>query len=202
LIEKYLNSFEPEKSLKHIERIKASVENLSNILDVFLSVEKLEQGKVKLEPEQFDFAAFMQKVTGELESILKPGQHIIYEHKGDTSFLTDKKILQNILLNLLSNAIKYSDKDITVNSRNERNSLSITVADKGIGIPREEQVYLFSKFFRASNANNIQGTGLGLNIVQRYVELLHGNIAVKSKQGEGTTFSLLLPHTPHAPHAR
>ncbi len=197
LIRKYMDLGDKDKQLRHVDRIRNSVENLTNILNVFLSLEKLEQGKMSLEPEEFDFEAFLQNVVDGIEGMLKPGQHIVHKHKGEKLFLSDKKVLQNILLNLLSNAVKYSDKDILLETKNERSNLIISVQDQGIGIPPEEQVYLFSKFFRGSNANNIQGTGLGLNIVKRYVELLQGNIAVQSKQGEGTTFNLQLPVSPY-----
>lgn len=197
LVQKYMETGNVEKQVRHLDRIKHSVENLTNILNVFLSLEKLEQGKMAMEPEEFDFESFLQKVIDGVEGMLKPGQHIIHTHKGERIFLSDKKILQNILLNLLSNAVKYSDKDIVLETKNEHNNLQISIKDEGIGIPSEEQAYLFSKFFRGSNANTIQGTGLGLNIVRRYVELLQGNIAVKSKQGEGTTFNLQLPKSPY-----
>jgi signal transduction histidine kinase len=105
----------------------------------------------------------------------------------------DRGILRNIITNLLSNAIKYSpeDKDIDFISMIEGNDLKFTIKDSGIGIPDEEQKYLFERFFRAKNASNIQGTGLGLNIVKKYVDLLGGEVSFSSAENEGTTFTVI-----------
>lgn len=193
LIDSYRDNGETEKQQKHITRIKNSVENLINTLGVFLSLEKLEQGKVKLETKEFDLKDFITKLTEELEDILKPGQQIVYHHAGDCMIYTDQRIVRNIMLNLLSNASKYSENEITVNSSIIGNDIRISISDTGIGIPEEEQKYLFSKFFRAGNVGSVQGTGLGLSIVQRYVELLKGNITFVSEYKKGTTFTLAIP---------
>ena len=95
---------------------------------------------------------------------------------------------------MVSNAIKYSGKgDITIFARSITDKVIIDVIDQGIGIPISEQKHLFSRFFRASNVENIQGTGLGLSIVKRYVELLNGKIFFKSVENKGTTFSITIP---------
>jgi signal transduction histidine kinase len=103
--------------------------------------------------------------------------------------------VKNILLNLLSNAIKFSPENglIELNIANKRDVLHISIKDSGIGISEEDQVHLFSSFYRGRNAVNIQGTGLGLHIVKRYVDILQGTISLKSKIGEGTIVSLQLP---------
>ena len=97
-------------------------------------------------------------------------------------------------MNLLSNSIKYSPEDaqVTVSSHVKKQSIDVSVRDNGIGIPEEEQKFLYNKFFRAKNTGNIQGTGLGLTIVKRYVELMKGQISFVSKPGEGTTFTINL----------
>lgn len=191
LIENYRNTNEPDKQVKHIQRIKNSVENLINTLGVFLSLEKLETGKVKLEVNEFELDSFIGKIVEEFEDIIKKEQRIVYAHTGDTLMHSDKRIIRNILLNLISNAAKYSHKDILVHSEIEGGVVKISIRDEGIGIPEEEQKYLFSKFFRAANVGAVQGTGLGLSIVKRYVELLKGNISFSSIAGQGTTFNLV-----------
>jgi signal transduction histidine kinase len=100
-----------------------------------------------------------------------------------------------VLLNLLSNAIKYSPegKMIHLSIEIANNGVSVRVKDEGIGIPAEEQQNLFAKYYRATNVTNIQGTGLGLNIVKRYVELLRGAISFVSEPGVGTTFIVKFP---------
>ena len=98
------------------------------------------------------------------------------------------------MINLISNSMKYSPEstEIDLNFEKTDNGVTITVRDRGIGIPEDEQKHMFDKFFRAKNTGNVQGTGLGLTIVKRYVELMGGNINFISKPGEGTTFKLEL----------
>jgi len=103
-------------------------------------------------------------------------------------------MLKNILYNFISNAGKYSPEDsvIEFSSNLDKNGLTISVTDYGIGIPDQDQMHLFERFFRAKNVTNIQGTGLGLNIVKRYSNLLNGEVSFSSKEGKGTTFNLTI----------
>ena len=194
LIEHYLERGEYDKEGKHIERIKSSVKNLIGILNNFLSLEKIESGKTEIEPELFDLDQLLQETIEEVSGMLKAGQAINYSYQGGSDAFLDKKVLHNIVLNLLSNAIKYSQQDIDLLVDAGPVAFTIQVADRGIGISDEEQKKLFSQFFRARNAANIQGTGLGLNIVKQYVDLLGGSISFISRQNEGTTFTVSLPN--------
>jgi signal transduction histidine kinase len=103
--------------------------------------------------------------------------------------------LRNILFNLISNASKYSgdSNEIKIECFVDKNSMVFSIHDEGIGIPLEDQKYMFDGFFRASNAGNVQGTGLGLNIVKRYVELLEGTISFNSEFGKGSVFTVIIP---------
>jgi PAS domain S-box-containing protein len=195
LIESYNKEEQEEKRKKHIERIKSSVRNLTDILNDFLSIDKLEQGKVEIFIETFNLYEFTRDIIEEVNGMLKQGQQIILTHLGEKEIIQDKKILRNVLLNLLSNAIKYSQADKTIHLTIEikNNLVSIKVKDEGIGIPQDEQKNLFGKFYRAMNVTNIQGTGLGLNIVKRYLELLDGTISFISEPGNGTTFTIEFP---------
>lgn len=158
-------------------------------------MDKLEQGKVQVVNEPFDLNDLAAGIIEELNVVLKKGQVILLFYNGRKIINQDKKILKNVLLNLLSNAIKYSEenKPVSLFVEVENNLISIKVKDEGIGIPEEEQKNLFGIFYRARNATNIQGTGLGLNIVKRYVELLEGNITFVSRQNEGTVFTVSFP---------
>ena len=195
LIESYSKEEHEEKRKKHIERIKSSVRNLTGILGDFLSLDKLEQGKLEICKEAFDLFEFGRDIVEELNGMLKPGQQVTLEYRGEQEIMQDKKILRNVFLNLLSNAVKYSPENKTIHFLIEINTgrVLVNVKDEGIGIPEEEQQNLFGKFYRAKNAMNIQGTGLGLNIVQKYVELLDGTICFTSKPGEGTIFTVEFP---------
>ena len=195
LVDRYFDGNQVDKAKKHIERIKSSVKNLTFILNDFLSLDKLEQGKLVSENILFEMDVFVNEVLEELEGLLKEGQHIDFHMEGPNKINSDKKILRNILFNLLSNAIKYSGEGcaIIMKAVVNDNYLSIEIIDHGIGIPEEEQQHLFRKFFRAKNALNLQGTGLGLNIVLRYLELMNGKISLSSKIGVGTTVFLKVP---------
>lgn len=195
LIESYYSDHQTEKRKKHIERIKSSVKNLTGILDDFLSIDKLESQKNKLNYVQFNLYDFGLDILEELNGMLKHSQHINFTYKGAKGILQDKQILKSILLNLLSNSIKYSDEhqaiQLLIHVKKDR--LIMRITDEGIGIPVDEQSKIFSKFFRARNTINIQGTGLGLNIVKKYIEILGGTISFKSIPRQGTAFIVQLP---------
>ena len=197
LVEKYGDMGAIEKRDKHIGRIKNSVRNLTDILNDFLSLQKLEEGKVVINAEWFDFADFIEIMKTEIVGILKPGQKVVSEclPEEDCKVCLDAKLLRHIVLNLLSNAIKFSPENSTVLLRAEINSEHITflVKDQGIGIPPSDQKHLFERFFRSSNAGEIQGTGLGLSIVAQYTSLLQGKVSFKSAENKGTEFYIQLP---------
>jgi PAS domain S-box-containing protein len=193
LVMQYKNKGEYDKVDKHLLRIKSNVNHLTSILNDFLSLGKLEEGKIEIIKESLNLEEFLNEVLEEITPTLKPGQKISYDAP-PMSIQTDGRILRNILFNLLSNASKYSEggKKILIYCTLNDN-LSIAVSDEGIGIPDSDLKHMFERFFRASNASNIQGTGLGLNIVKRYVDLLHGRINFKSEYGKGSTFTVTLP---------
>lgn len=196
LINQYVDRSEPDKIGKHVHRIKASVNQLTGILNDFLSLGKLEEGKVDVVYEPIDVKEFLTEVKEEIASMLKEGQKLIMNCDHITKELhADTRILRNILFNLITNASKYSgiNKPIYIDCHESEQFFTFDVRDEGIGIPDEDQKHMFDRFFRASNAGNVQGTGLGLNIVKRYIELLEGSITFTSKYGEGTTFYVKLP---------
>lgn len=193
LIEKYTSAEQHDKRQKHVKRIKSSVKNLTFVLNDFLSLDKLEQGLVTPVPEPVNLEMFMTEIVDELNELRKEGQAILFTYSGDTSVVLDRQLLRNVMLNLLSNAIKYSETDIYLDADVTGSVIRIHVRDKGIGIPEEQQKKMFGKYFRASNATSVQGTGLGLNIVKRYITLLNGTIDFTSAEGQGTTFTVQLP---------
>jgi PAS domain S-box-containing protein len=195
LISRQNESGKEENREKNVQRIKSNVKDLVHILNNFLSLGKMEIGKVILEPSLFDIIKLSKTLIQEIE-ISKSNQPI--KLVTDTVFIAvflDKKLLRQIILNLLSNAVKYSpqNKEIIVSISVSENSLSLLVSDQGMGIPKEEMEQLFTRFFRAKNVANIQGTGLGLHIVKKYIELMEGSIAVESILNKGTFFFVTLP---------
>ncbi len=188
LLSKYSLTDEQEKRDKHIQRIKSSVNNLTNILNEFLSIGKIEDGKIIANNTHFNLKELLTVLCNELNGILKPKQHLLHTHEGDEEVLLDPSLLKNILINLLSNAIKFSAEStlITLFSHVKKDRIEISLQDVGIGISEEDQKHLFERFFRGANVTNIQGTGLGLHIVGKYIELMDGNISVKSELEKGT----------------
>lgn len=196
LLSMYKKTEQQEKREKHLKRIKSAVTNLTGVLGDFLSLSKLEEGKIHSQPVEFTLEELLKEAVEDMYSLLKPEQTIKTNFtKTNQTVILDKKLFKNILINLLSNAIKYSDKGsaIWLNVKLENKLISASLKDEGIGIPEEDQKHLFSRFFRAENAINIQGTGLGLNIVKRYLEILNGSIEFESVQGKGTIFYFKIP---------
>jgi PAS domain S-box-containing protein len=198
LVEQYNQKGEVDKINKHTQRVKSSVNHLTSILNDFLSLGKLEEGKVDVKIESIDLEDLCNDIKEELKVQMKPEQEIIVKCASPgKSALTDPRILRNILFNLLSNAIKYSQpgKRIYLAIQQSKADFQINITDEGIGIPEEDKKHLFDRFFRASNATNIPGTGLGLNIVKRYVDLLGGTISFNSEFNKGTTFLIKIPNS-------
>lgn len=198
LISRYTKDDEQDKRDKHIKRIKDSVKHLNELLEDFLSLGKLDEGRIKAETCTFNVKEFLEEVIDEMKSTLKEDQSIDQHYTGANEFVTDKRLLKNILINLLGNAIKFSAERsvISLVIREQNDYLMLSVKDEGVGISAEDQQHLFSSFFRGKNAVNIEGTGLGLHIVRRYVDLLKGSIQLESKLNSGTTVSVRLPLSP------
>jgi PAS domain S-box-containing protein len=193
LVAKYVKGDEQEKRDKHIQRIKSAVNNLTDILNEFLSIGRIEDGKITTHYTRFNIKELITTLLSEIKGIARVGQHIAYVHKGETEVELDASMLKNIIINLLSNAIKFTQENgqINVKTRVDANCIRISVSDSGIGISDEDQHHLFERFFRGKNVTNIQGTGLGLHIVGKYVELMDGQIECVSNLEQGTTFNVV-----------
>ena len=195
LIEKYNELATIEKQQKHISRIKSTVKNLSNILDEFLSLGRLDEGKIKCVFNEFNIVSLVNDTLNEIHLLQKNNQTISYQHDGDATVFSDENILRNCLINILSNAVKYSGDNaaISIISRLTSQNLKIVIADNGIGIAEQDLKHISERFFRGKNATHIAGTGLGLNIVQKYMDELNGSFQIESKENVGTTVTLTLP---------
>lgn len=197
LITRYGEQNDPENQLKHINKIKDSIANMTEILNDFLSVSKLEEGKVRKISEEFNLKEFIEDIILDLQHLAVEEQELNLSYNGEEIVFLDKKLIKNILFNLISNAIKFSPEagpiEITTNISKE--VANISVKDNGIGIPVNDQKHMFERFFRGHNAIHIQGTGLGLNIVAKYAELLNGSLNFESEENKGTTFMISIPIT-------
>lgn len=198
LLEKYNDMDVPDKRTKHIERIKNAVGEMKNILDDFLSLDKLDGGLIKADMKLIsadDCAGEIQFVVNEMQFNLRADQRIDFSRKGNNAVIVDRNLLKNICTNFLSNAIKFSKENslIKVSANFTGKGLTLSVKDDGIGISEDDKQHLFERFFRAKNATNIQGTGLGLHIVAKYLELMHGSIEINSELEKGSIFTIHIP---------
>ena len=195
LISRYTKGEEQEKRNKHIDRIKDSVKHLNDILEDFLSLGRLDEGRIEADPTSFNIKETIEETIADMKLLLKKEQYFTIQFEGPEILYADKKLLRNILINLLSNAIKFSPEGAEIKLMTIANEVEtkISIIDQGIGIPNEDQQHLFSSFFRGGNANNIQGTGLGLHIVKRYIDLLGGKVTLQSEQGKGTQVEIKFP---------
>ena len=196
LVDKYMGMGQEEKQRKHLETIANKVHHLNDILNDFLSVERLDSGKVNYKFSTFNLSKVLNEVIYDANMLLKSGQRIKYpENIDNISLEFDEKILILILSNLIRNAIKYSSEETTIKIIIERSEdiVSFRIEDQGIGIPEKDQKHIFERYFRAENASLNQGTGIGLNIVKGHLENLGGSIYFKSKENVGTTFVVQIP---------
>lgn len=192
LVTRYSENNDKENQSKHVNKIKASIGNLTDILNDFLSVSKFEEGKIQNTPVPLNLNEFISDVVAEMQPMAKAGQQVNYTHTGNEDVMLDAKLLKHVLFNLISNAIKFSPENSSVELLSDAKGQTITIAvkDSGIGITAEDQKHLFERFFRGHNATHIQGTGLGLNIVANYIDLMGGTIHFNSIENKGTTFTI------------
>jgi len=187
-----------KKIEKHLEKVKESVRYLTSIINKFLALRNITKGEIPLKTGEFDIQALISKQKEQLKEICKRGQAIHYKHYGNLSMVKlDQHLMENIINNLLSNAIKYSSENtnIQISSSLKENELTIWVKDEGIGIPLKEQDKIFTRFYRAKNALRFaEGTGLGLNLVKNYVEIMQGIINFESHENKGTSFLIKMPN--------
>jgi len=196
LIEADTSSVQSENKLVNCQRIKQAVKYMVGLLEDVLTFGQAEAGQLMLDPVPLDLNLFCQQLIEEYQLIASDKAKITWSScgKGQTAYL-DKKVLQLIVRNLLTNALKYSPEKnpvyLTMICENDR--LKVEVKDNGIGIPLEDQPHIFNPFRRASNAGTVRGSGMGLAIVKKAVDLHGGTIAVESALGVGTTFTVTLP---------
>ena len=193
---KYIETYQQDKREKHLKTIQNKVKYLNNILNDFLSIERLESGKATYKFDTFPLSKVINEVIYNANMLLKDGQKINYPTNIDDITLNfDEKILELSLTNLINNAIKYSPEhttiDVEVTFKN--NFLTIKICDEGMGIPQKEQKFIFNRYFRAENALLDQGTGIGLNIVKGHLENLGGTITFESKENRGSMFTISFP---------
>src|SRR5690606_26129704 len=197
LLSKYKLTEQQEKRDKHIKTISDKVHYLNNILNDFLSIEKLDTGKISYKYNEFKISKVVNEVVYNSNMLLKEGQEIKYpENIDDYSMYQDEKCVELALSNLVHNAIKYSPENTLVDIKVYQDDTTTTfkIKDNGIGIPVKDQKNIFKRYFRAENALLTQGTGIGLNIVKSHLENLGGTIKFESEENMGSEFTITLPN--------
>ncbi|NJN72501.1 MAG: PAS domain-containing protein [Limnothrix sp. RL_2_0] len=201
LLEQYSHKFDPEVHRSHLRRIKNAAQRLQTLVDDVLSVSRVDAGNLELELAPTNIAMLCQDILQELEVVFDNTHacrlSLAESLQGDRPLLplVDAKIIRHILTNLLSNALKYSfpGEPVDLEIHCAKNHITFFVTDQGIGIPNDDLLHLFEPFHRACNVGKIPGTGLGLHIVERYVNLHNGTIMVASTVNSGTQFRVNIP---------
>ena len=195
-LRRYSHQWTESEKLEYLHGIETDIEQVSHLLDEALIIGGAEAGKRKFEPRPLDLAQFCHDIVEKMQ-LHDSRQHVFsFVSRGDgRAACVDKKLLQPILINLLSNAIKYSPINSKVDVELSCRDVDVIfqIKDQGIGIPSSDQKQLFEPFHRGRNVGDIQGTGLGLAVVKKFVDLHGGQISVASVVGVGTTFTVTLP---------
>ncbi len=196
LLEAYGERWEPSKRRTHLGRIQDAARGMSHMLDRVLLIGRAESGMLEANPRMLRPADLAAAVVEEVRSVVGPDRELVYEaHGGTKEMMLDETLLRHVLSNLLSNAFKYSPAASAVrfSVAEEERGVLFEVSDEGIGIPPDELEQLFDAFHRCSNASAIPGTGLGLAVVKKSLDVHHGTIEVDSRVGEGTRFAVRVP---------
>ncbi|MBD3883664.1 PAS domain-containing sensor histidine kinase [Phormidium tenue FACHB-886] len=194
-LERYDAQLSPEHRREYLNGIKTDVERMTQMIDDILMIGKIEADKLRIQPAPIELVQFCHALAAELQlTTNQQPLQVITRHRHLIAEL-DEKLLRSILTNILSNSIRYShdSSPISLQLSKRNGQVILRVSDQGIGIPREDLPHLFEPFHRGKNVSNIPGTGLGLNIVKRFVDLHNGQIKVDSKLNIGTTFTIALP---------
>jgi signal transduction histidine kinase len=187
-----------EQIFTNLERIQSSARSMNQLLTDILTLTRAEAGKLEFNPHLMDVETFCINLIEDIKLGNDPHHAIEFtSHSYCPPVRLDEKLLYSILSNLLINALKYSPKSSTVEFILicEPNLNIFQIKDRGIGIPPEVISNLYEPFVRAHNVDKIAGTGLGLAVVKKCVDLHQGEIFVESKLGEGTTFTIKIPQT-------
>lgn len=194
-----------DKNRKYLETIYEDSARMSSLLSDYLNVSRLELGTKEFTITEAMLSEVVEKILNDTKPLIEDKElEIVKNFPEDMTLRTDKQSLELILQNLISNAVKYTPEKGTVtitatpysgNDPSLKPGTVLNVEDTGIGIPPEQQRNIFTKLFRAENAqhSNVEGTGLGLYSVKATVEKLKGTIWFESKPEKGTTFAVTLP---------
>ncbi len=190
-----VESMPRERITSALEKTRMAVAKLIGLMETVLSSSKIDAGTIEFNPGPCALIDILGEAIENQQEISKGHRIIADIEQLKPTVVADKKLVHHIFTNLLSNAVKYSPNAdaVWVHGRLDNGFVVITFRDEGVGIPAEQVDKLFSQFFRASTSKGIAGTGIGLNLVKKLVELHDGKVSVTSVEGEGSTFEIALP---------
>lgn len=196
LLEAYGDRWDSDKRAKHIDRITEGAHVMTRMLDQVLLIGRAEAGMLELRPGPVRLPELAEAVVEEARALVGAERALeLAVDAADEEVTVDERLLRHVLTNLLSNAFKYSPAESTVRFAVTQNGhgASFVIEDEGIGIPARDRARLFEAFHRCSNAESVPGTGLGLAVVKKSLEVHRGTIDVESEEGRGTRFSVEVP---------
>jgi len=192
----------PEKRAELLARMQRSLSRLTAIMNDVLTISRADAGRVAVKYQPLGLGRFVQDILRELEDGDRQQHRLVFSQAGGPDVVsTDSNLLHHILANLIGNALRYSPagSTVTVSLVQAERTFAVTVGDEGIGVPETERARIFEPFVRGSNVGQIGGTGLGLNIVKRYVELLGGRVELLPTD-QGAAFQVVVPRDNPAPN--
>jgi PAS domain S-box-containing protein len=192
----YWKRMSDEEIMQKIDRLESNIQFLKNIIEKTLNLSRLEYGKIKFDPVEEDLNSFIPSVIEKMNVAFNKSHHLTYKGTPRPGFLKiDKLMINEVISNLITNSIKYSNPgtEIKLSLHENKKGFTIEITDSGIGIPEDAQKKIFDAFWRGSNVGDIHGTGLGLALSQKFVQIHGGEITFKSKVDEGTSFFVFLP---------
>lgn len=195
LMRKLEGAIEP-RQVQNIENIQTSAKDLLALINDILDLSKVEAGRIEIQREEVSVRRLLDECFAAIAPLLREGVELRQDLAGVDVLHTDSDRLKRALVNLLSNAAKYTRAGyICVGVERREGLVEIAVSDTGDGIPTADLPYIFDEFRQVARKGEIalEGTGLGLAIVRRSAQLLGGGVRVESSEGEGTTFTLVLP---------
>lgn len=188
-------------TLSYLNDIRSSNERLIKLVNDLLNVNRIETGELSFNPKEVDLiTAIQENIAQFLNLITASNIKINFDYPPEAKVWCDPEKLNLVLQNLIENAVKYTKKDsqkhqINIQIENEEDKWKVSIKDQGVGIPKQDQPFVFEKFFRSNNALRQQtiGTGLGLYLVKSIIKIAKGKVGFSSQEKEGSTFWFTLP---------
>ena len=196
ILESYFHALEPEERNEHLKSIRKNTRRMADLMEEVLVLSRFDAGKMDFQPRPVDLRGLCQRLIDEVLSASASRNRIEMDCRTlPSQVMADERLLRHIFLNVLTNALKYSEdgQPVQFTIQPDGHDVVCRITDRGIGIPEPDREWLFNAFYRGRNVGQRPGTGLGLVIVKRCVDLHNGRVHIESKVGEGTAVIIRLP---------